>query len=82
MANYVGDLQLASSQVGKDTMFDDENAVVNETPRMHEEAALGVSLQAAHTHPFCIFFYNNFNSFLESPRDGVPKLSMCFCYFS
>ncbi|KAK9224694.1 hypothetical protein WN943_009730 [Citrus x changshan-huyou] len=44
MANYAGDPQLASNQVSEDIMSDDENAVVNETPGMHEGAALGVNM--------------------------------------
>lgn len=44
MANYAGDPQLASNQVGEDVMSDDENAVVNKTHGIHEGAALGVSM--------------------------------------
>lgn len=36
MADYASDLKLVFSHVGEDTMSDDENDVVNETPGVHE----------------------------------------------
>lgn len=35
MADYASDPKLVFSHVGEDTMSDDENDVVNETPGMH-----------------------------------------------
>lgn len=44
MADYANDPKLVFSHVGEDTMSDDENDVVNETPGMHEGVVLGLSM--------------------------------------